>query len=68
MYAFRKVSLLKFADYDRSRNERIEDIEILRFIDNGVKVKFVNVITDSVAVDTLKDYELVKRLMEFRHA
>lgn len=68
VYAFRKESLLKFADYDRSRNERIEDIEILRFIDNGIKVKFVEVNTGSVAVDTLKDYEFVKKLMESRHA
>ena len=67
VYAFKKTSLLKFSDYDRSRNERIEDIEILRLIDNGIIVKFVNVNTVSVAVDTLKDYELVKQLMESHH-
>lgn len=66
VYAFRRVSLLKFTEYSRSRNERIEDIEILRLIDNGIKVKFTEVRTDSIAVDTMKDYELVKQLMVSR--
>ena len=66
VYAFRRVSLLKFAEFPRSRNEKIEDIEILRLIDNGIKVKFVKVLTGSIAVDTTKDYELVKQLMESR--
>lgn len=64
VYAFKRNCLLKFAEFARSRNERIEDIEILRLIDNGVKVKFIEVRTESIAVDTMKDFVLVKRLME----
>lgn len=66
VYAYKTESLLKFSNYSKSRNERIEDIEILRLIDNGIKVKFVEVNSDSIAVDTLKDYELVRKLMESR--
>lgn len=67
IYAFRRTSLMKFSEYFRSRNEIIEDIEILRLIDNGIKVKFVEVITQSIAVDTKKDYDLVKKIMESRN-
>lgn len=64
VYAFRRASLLRFSEYSRSRNEKIEDIEILRFIDNGIKVKFIEVNSVSVAVDTINDYYLVKQIME----
>jgi 3-deoxy-manno-octulosonate cytidylyltransferase (CMP-KDO synthetase) len=68
VYAFRKSSILKFSDLSRSRNERIEDIEILRFIDNDIKVKFVEVSSKSIAIDTQKDYKLVKSIMESQDA
>ena len=34
-----------------------EDIEILRFIDNGIKVKMIKAQGSKVAIDTLKDYK-----------
>jgi 3-deoxy-manno-octulosonate cytidylyltransferase (CMP-KDO synthetase) len=64
VYAFKKNSLLSFSKLERSRNEKIEDIEILRFVDNDIKVKFVEVLSKSIAIDTLKDYKLVKSIME----
>ena len=68
VYAFRRESLIKFSELERSRNEIIEDIEILRLIENGIKVKFIEVKTNSIAVDTIKDYELVKKVMESSNA
>lgn len=64
VYAFRKSTLEYFTKTPRSKNEIIEDIEILRLLDNSIKVKFVEVKTESIAVDTYKDYELVKSIME----
>ena len=41
--------------YGKARIEAIEDIEILRFIENGYRVQFVEVDSDTVAVDTQND-------------
>ena len=62
VYAYNKSTLQLFKKTARSKNEIIEDIELLRFIDNGIKVKFVEVVTKSIAVDTMSDYKLVKKL------
>ena len=40
--------------------ENIEDIEILRLLENGVKVKVFKLSDKSIAVDTLKDVKLVE--------
>ena len=50
VYAFRKDALEFFSEYGqkygKSKNERIEDIELLRFIDNNYEVQFVEVETN----------------------
>jgi 3-deoxy-manno-octulosonate cytidylyltransferase (CMP-KDO synthetase) len=63
VYGFTPESLQFFASSKRGRIESIEDIEILRFIENQILVKFVEVDTKSVAVDTPKDLEKVRRLI-----
>ena len=39
--------------------EKVEDIELLRLLENGVKIKIKEVISNSIAVDTEKDLERV---------
>lgn len=63
VYGFTKEALSFFASTKRGNIESIEDIEILRFIENYYKVKFIEVKSDTVAVDTLKDLEKVRKLM-----
>ena len=63
VYGFKKSALLFFSKQPRGRLEKIEDIEILRFIENGYKVKYVEVENDSIAVDTLNDLEKVKTIL-----
>lgn len=67
VYSFRPEALRFFADYGKNygkaRNEQIEDIEILRFIENDYFVQFVEVVTKSIAVDTPKDLEKVRMLI-----
>lgn len=48
----------------KAKVEAVEDIEILRFIENGYKVQFIEVDSDTVAVDTEKDLEKVRNLMK----
>jgi len=66
IYAFNREQLLKFGSFGRkSKLESSEDIEILRYLDLGVKVKMVEVEGNSYAVDVEGDITLVeKRLKE----
>lgn len=68
VYGFRPEALQFFCDYGiqngKARVEAIEDIEILRFIENGYSVQYIAVDSATVAVDTQKDLERVRRLME----
>ena len=41
--------------------EKLEDIEILRFIEKGIKVKVVLLSNKSKSVDTLDDVKIVKK-------
>jgi len=44
--------------------ERIEDIEILRFIENGIKVKMIKVQGSELAIDEKKDVIAAIKLFE----
>lgn len=63
VYGFKPSALEFYCSSPRGRIESIEDIEILRFIEAGYKVKFVEVDSNTVAVDTPKDLEKVRKLM-----
>jgi len=68
VYGFKPEALKFYCEYGKkygkARIEEIEDIELLRFIESGYKVQFVEVISDSVAVDTQNDLEKVNELMK----
>ena len=67
VYGFKPEALEFFCEYGKkygkAKNEAIEDIEILRFIENGYKVKFIEVDSDTVAVDTENDLEKVRKIL-----
>ena len=63
VYGFKPEALEFFGNSERGKIERIEDIEILRFIENGYKVQYVEVESDTVAVDTANDLEKVRKIM-----
>lgn len=66
VYGFKPDALKFYCDYGikygKARIEAIEDIEILRFIENGYKVQYVEVDSETIAVDTQND---LKRVNEF---
>lgn len=70
VYGFKPDALKFYCDYGKkygkARIEAIEDIEILRFIENGYKVQYVEVESHSVAVDTQNDLKRVNELMKTR--
>ena len=63
--AFNKHQLRKFvAKNKKSPVEKIEDIEILRFFDYGIKIKMVKLNSNSVAVDELEDVKKVEKILK----
>lgn len=70
VYGFKPDALKFFCEYGKkygkARIEEIEDIEILRFIENGYRVQYIEVSSNTVAVDTPKDLEKVRRIVEER--
>lgn len=64
IYAFNKNELNQFyAKNKKSIIENIEDIEILRFFDLGVKIKMIKLQSNSVAVDEVKDIKKAEKLI-----
>lgn len=55
VYGFKPEALEFFCSTERGKIEKIEDIEILRFIENGIKVQFIEVDSETIAVDTPQD-------------
>lgn len=70
VYGFKPKALKFYCDYGKkygkAKNEAIEDIEILRFIENGYKVKFIEVESNTIAVDTPNDLEKVREYVKRR--
>ena len=70
VYGFKPEALQFFCDYGekygKAKVEAVEDIEILRFIENGYKVQYIEVDSDTVAVDTPNDLEKVREIVSSR--
>ena len=57
---FNKSALDFFVSHRIGRLEQIEDIDHLRFLENGVDLHFFKVESESISVDTYKDLEKVR--------
>lgn len=64
VYGFTHTALIFYNETQRGKIEEIEDIEILRFIENDVYVKYIEVDSDTVAVDTDNDLRKVIEIIE----
>ena len=63
VYGFTPKALESFCKNSKGPAERAEDIELLRFIENGISVQMVEVGQDTVAVDTPSDLRLVRKIL-----
>lgn len=61
---FTKEALDFFVSTPQANLERIEDIDHLRFLEHGQELHFSYVDSESISVDTPKDLEKVRLLME----
>jgi len=63
VYGFTKQALELFTSRGKTCNEQYEDIEILRFLDMGYKVKMAQTTLDSIAVDVPEDVKKVENYL-----
>jgi 3-deoxy-manno-octulosonate cytidylyltransferase (CMP-KDO synthetase) len=61
LYAYRRELLLALARLSPTPLELAESLEQLRALEYGYRIRTVETIHDSVAVDTPEDLELVRR-------
>ena len=66
LYVYRRDYLLKFTKMPQTRLERFEMLEQLRALENGAKIRVVDVTESSIGVDTIEDLERVRRIVEAR--
>ena len=68
VYGFKPEALQFYCDYGmtygKAKVEAVEDIEILRFIENGYKVQYIEVDSETVAVDTPNDLQKVRAIVQ----
>jgi len=63
--SFTKEFLLKFHSLPRRRLEVVESNEYLRILENGYRIKAVEVKSSAISVDTLNDLRYVRSLMPY---
>ena len=64
IYAYNKKALDFYHNTERGINEKVEDIDLLRFIENKKIVKMIEVDCDSLSVDTPKDLKRVEEILK----
>ena len=63
LYAFRSAALLDFPTLPLGDLERVEQLEQLRWMENGYKIRVAETQHDSVSVDVLEDVARVELLL-----
>ncbi|MFQ3675182.1 MAG: 3-deoxy-manno-octulosonate cytidylyltransferase [Endomicrobiia bacterium] len=63
IYGYRKDFLLKYVKIPQSKLEKLEKLEQLRVLENGYKIKVVEVKDNSVPVDTWEDLKKVRKIV-----
>jgi 3-deoxy-manno-octulosonate cytidylyltransferase (CMP-KDO synthetase) len=63
LYAFRRAALLDFATFPQGDLERAEQLEQLRWLENGYRIRVVETEHDSVSVDIPEDIQRVEALL-----
>ena len=60
VYAYTKNVLMNFTKWPQSSLEKIEKLEQLRYLENGIKIKMAETDYDNIAIDTPEDLERAK--------
>ena len=60
VYAYKKDVLMNFTKWPQSSLEKIEKLEQLRYLENGIKLKMAKTDYNNIAIDTPEDLERAK--------
>jgi 3-deoxy-manno-octulosonate cytidylyltransferase (CMP-KDO synthetase) len=63
LYVYRREVLERFVQFEPGILERIEQLEQLRFLENGIRIQIAETEYDSVPVDTPEDAERVRSVL-----
>jgi 3-deoxy-manno-octulosonate cytidylyltransferase (CMP-KDO synthetase) len=66
LYVFRRAALLEFPTFPQGDLERIEQLEQLRWLENGYRIRVAETEYDSVSVDMPEDVARVEQLLAQR--
>src|SRR5437588_7968826 len=64
LYVFQREALLEYPTLPRGELERIEQLEQLRWLENGWKIRVAEVDHDAVSVDVQEDVARVEKLLQ----
>jgi 3-deoxy-manno-octulosonate cytidylyltransferase (CMP-KDO synthetase) len=64
LYVFQRAALLEYPTLPQGELERIEQLEQLRWMENGVKIRVAEVEHDAVSVDVPEDVARVEKLLQ----
>jgi len=63
VYAYKKIVLMNFTIWPQSSLEKIEKLEQLRYLENGIKIKMAETDYNNIAIDTPADLERAKSFL-----
>lgn len=66
LYVYRREFLLRYTKLARTNLEKTEMLEQLRALENGARIKVVEVSESSIGVDTREDFQRVRQILESR--
>ena len=64
LYGLSREALLFYSHTERGYLESIEDVEMLRFMENGYRIKILEVVSDSLGVDNPEDIAKVEAAID----
>ncbi len=67
IYGFRRDYLFEFAKQERTYLEKCENLEQLRALESGVKIKVIKTDYNPLSVDTYEDLQNILKILEIRN-
>lgn len=65
IYGFTKKTLLRFVSLEQTTNEKKRNLEQMRAIDNGIKIKSIITDKDSLSINTKHDLDMINLKRNF---
>ncbi len=63
VYAFRREALIRFSNLEMTPLEKLEKIECIRYLENGMKIKMVETDFVGVGIDVPEDLEKARQIL-----